>query len=160
MGKHKFKMTAEQQAIADANNLAQQTISYRVRNKGETLDQAISYPPKGGAVRHINGKRITEDEIDLAEWNGIIWNTLKHRIYAGWDVQRAITEPIRPWPHGQKHKRIGNEPDNARFSKAEVIELIGRMKAMNIAYTKPVLKRAKEYGLSLDSIAPVEVGEA
>lgn len=160
MGKHKFKMTAEQQAIADANNLAQQTISYRVRNKGETLDQAISYPPKGGAVRHINGKRITEEEIDLAERNGIIWNTLKHRIYAGWSVQKAITEPIRPWPHGRKKNSQENGVGESRFSKAEVIELIGRMKAMDIAYTKPVLKRAKEYGLSLDSIAPVEVGEA
>lgn len=160
MGKHKFKMTAEQQEIAAANNLTQQTISYRVTRKGETLDQAISYPAKGGGVRMIHGKRITEEEIDLAERNGIIWNTLKHRIYAGWSVQKAITEPIRPWPHGQKHKRIENGPDNARFSKAEVIELVGRMKAMNIAYTKPVLKRAKEYGLSLDSIAPVEVGEA
>jgi len=160
MGKHKIKMTAEQQEIAAANHLKLQTISYRVRSKGESLDQAISYPPKGGGVRMIHGQRITAEEIELAERNGIIWNTLKHRIYAGWSVKKAISEPIRPWPHGRKKKSQEKGADEARFSKAEVIELIGRMKTLDIPFTKSVLIRAKEYGLSLESIQPVEVGEA
>jgi len=38
---------------------------------------------------------ITNEQIEIAEKNGICLDTLKKRIYSRWDIQKAITKPTQ-----------------------------------------------------------------
>ncbi|WP_156823544.1 hypothetical protein [Salinicoccus albus] len=147
-------MTKAQKQIANENGLDHQTVAYRVKVKGESIEKATSYPPIGRYSSVVNGKKITKAQIEIAEGNGINRNTLKHRLYSNYSVEEAINQPVRV-----KHSSTDDDMDDE-----SLLEVVGRIKYMqqsDMIYpptlTKPMEKRLKQMGVSYSDVKPVEV---
>lgn len=69
--------------------VSKRSYDYR-REKGWTREEA-AYRPSQKRVQ--SPKYVTEDQRNRAKENGISLNTLNRRVLAGWDMERAITEP-------------------------------------------------------------------
>lgn len=84
----------------DKLGISYQAFYKRIKDKHMSIEQAITTPriePKGNLKPHKFGSgRISLEQFQIAEKNGIKIRTVKCRVYQyGWSIEDAITKPPR-----------------------------------------------------------------
>jgi hypothetical protein len=94
--------------VACANGISKGTFYHRIRSGWKPEDAATTppgvkkFPPPSPRILEKKNKAyVLEGEyaVAVARWNGIDEMAFFQRIYRGWSVERAATEPPRKWTH-------------------------------------------------------------
>lgn len=94
------KLRAKYAQLAVENGISRPVFYERISN-GWSLEQAatvlqLSREESIKRANEANRKVLTESQVETARLNGISIATARARVKAyGWDVQRAITEPVK-----------------------------------------------------------------
>lgn len=83
--------------VAESNGINPMTFNTRVKKLGWSYEKASATPPRQTKYSDWEKK---------AEANGINRSTFNSRKQAGWDLERACTQPPRPIPKRQKLLRF------------------------------------------------------
>jgi hypothetical protein len=82
---------------AEELNIPYSVLQHRIY-RGWNTEKALSTPIKSSNRRHCKLIEYKGEKKSIAEWSrelGINYKTLHNRIYTGWSVERALTEPVR-----------------------------------------------------------------
>lgn len=93
-------------AWAMANGYREDLTVERIDNNGDYCPENCTWIPFKQQARNRRNNIVVVfrgEARPLAEWAdrlGINPNTLNMRLHHGWSVERAMTEPVRPWSPG------------------------------------------------------------
>lgn len=100
-------------AWADELGLPRHVVHRRL-SAGWTVEATLATPvdtsrSNGGTTATLEFKGQTMTILEAARAAGITEAAMRGRLKSGWSVERAMTEPLRPWPT----KRVGQLEDRA-----------------------------------------------
>lgn len=83
---------------AKQNGITYNTLRWRVHTLGWDLERASTQPLQDRRAQakraHEASRKYPLEIIQIAEENGIPYNTFRHRIKAGWNMKVAATTPV------------------------------------------------------------------
>ncbi len=83
--------------LAEKNGICYKTLNYRVNQLGWPIERAATQPLQDRvkqARRAMEAsRRYPVRYLELARRNGIGYDTFRQRIYAGWPIEKAATQP-------------------------------------------------------------------
>lgn len=121
--KYKYKgnyYTPEELAeMSDIEGLTSLDIINRINNHGWTVNRAITQELQNRVNYYVyNGKTYRTGELfDLVKNDGIGYHTLANRLHLGWDIDRALSEPVH------KSQRKLYEYNGKLFDKYQLAEI-------------------------------------
>lgn len=81
--------------IAVTNGITKWQYDYRVRQRGMTPEAAATTPEEQIESTSRRGQVFPKKQREIAKRNGISVANVYNRLRNGWDLERAITEPLK-----------------------------------------------------------------